>query len=43
MEFVRVEFVNNTVANAELTKHREIIKDYATKGLKFVCKIPKAA
>lgn len=40
MEFVRVEFDNNPVANAELTKHREIIKDYAKKGFKFSGFVP---
>lgn len=40
MEFVRVDFKNNRVANAELTSHREIINDYASKGFKYCGFVP---
>lgn len=32
MEFVRLEYQNSKVANAELKGHREVILSYAEKG-----------
>jgi len=40
MEFVRMEYNNNKAANAELTGHQEIIREYAEKGYKYVGFIP---
>lgn len=35
MEFVRVDYKNNPVANAELTAHKDIIKEYYEKGYTY--------
>ncbi len=40
MEFVRLEYKNNKLTNAELKGHQEIIKEYISKGYKYVGFIP---
>lgn len=40
MEFVRLEYDNNKMTNAELNGHQEIIKEYAEKGYKYIGFIP---
>ena len=40
MEFVRMEYDNNKITNAELSGHRELIREYAAKGYKYICFIP---
>ncbi len=40
MEFVRLEYKNNKLTTAELKGHQEIIKEYVTKGYKYVGFIP---
>lgn len=40
MEFVRVNYDNNKVSCAELTSHREVIEEYASKGFKYLGFVP---
>lgn len=40
MEFVRIEYENNKMTNAELHGHREIIEEYAKKGYRYVGFVP---
>lgn len=40
MEFVRLEYDNNKLLNAELKEHREIIKEYVEKGYKYIGFVP---
>lgn len=40
MEFVRLDYDNNKVTNAELNGHREIIEEYLVKSYKYVGFIP---
>ncbi|MCI5795869.1 MAG: DUF4177 domain-containing protein [Ruminococcus sp.] len=40
MEFVRVNYDNNKVSCAELTSHREVIEEYASKGYKYLGFVP---
>ena len=40
MEFVRIEYENNKMTNAELRGHREIIEEYAKKGYRYVGFVP---
>lgn len=40
MEFVRVNYDNNKVSCAELTYHREVIEEYASKGFKYLGFVP---
>lgn len=40
MEFVRLEYDNNKLTNAELKGHREIIEEYVGKGYKYIGCIP---
>ncbi len=40
MEFVRLEYDNNKLLNAELKEHREIIKEYTEKGYKYIGFVP---
>lgn len=40
MEFVRLELDNNKATNAELDGHQEVIKEYISKGYKYVGFIP---
>lgn len=40
MEFVKIEYKNNPVKNAELTSHREIINEYEEKGYRYLGFVP---
>ncbi len=40
MEFVRLEYDNNKVKNAELKGHQELIREYSEKGYKYIGFIP---
>ncbi len=40
MEFVRLEYDNNKLTNAELKGHQEVIKEYAEKGYRYAGFIP---
>ncbi len=40
MEFVRLEYQNSKVANAELKGHREVILSYAEKGYRYAGFLP---
>lgn len=40
MEFVRLEYDNNKVKNAELNGHQELIREYTEKGYKYIGFIP---
>lgn len=40
MEFVRLEYDNNKTTNAELNGHQEVIKEYISKGYKYIGFIP---
>lgn len=40
MEFVKLEYNNNKLTNAELRGHQEIIKEYISKGYKYIGFIP---
>ena len=40
MEFVRVNYDNNKVACAELTSHRAVIEEYASKGYQSLGFVP---
>ena len=40
MEFVRLEYDNNKATNAELNGHQEVIKEYISKGYKYIGFIP---
>ncbi len=40
MEFVRVDYKNNPATTAELTAHRDIIKEYAEKGYSYLGFVP---
>lgn len=40
MEFVRIEYKNNPVKNAELTAHRDIIAEYEQKGYSYSGFVP---
>lgn len=40
MEFVRVDYRNNPATTAELSAHRDIIKDYVEKGFRYVGFVP---
>ena len=40
MEFVRLEYYNSKTANAVISKHQDVIKEYVGKGYKYVGFIP---
>ena len=40
MEFVRLEFDNNYVLNAELNGYREVIEEYTAKGYDYKGYLP---
>lgn len=40
MEFVRLEYKNNKLTDAELKGHHEVIEEYISKGYKYVGFIP---
>lgn len=40
MKFVRVEYDNNRVVGAELTSHREVLEEYALKGISISALYP---
>ena len=40
MEFVRLEYYNNKASTSELSNHQEILKEYVSKGYKYVGFIP---
>lgn len=40
MEFIRLEYENKKATTAELTGHQDIIREYVSKGYKYVGFIP---
>lgn len=40
MEFIRLEYENNKATTAELNGHQDVIKEYVSKGYKYVGFIP---
>ena len=40
MEYVRLNYENNKLTNAELKNHQEVINEYVEKGYKYVGFIP---
>ncbi len=40
MEFVRLNYDNNKMTNAELKGHQEVIIEYVEKGYKYIGFIP---
>lgn len=40
MEFVRLNYHNNKLTNAELKGHQEVINEYVSKGYKYVGFLP---
>lgn len=40
MEFVRLEYDNKKTTNAELNGHQDVIKEYVSKGYKYIGFIP---
>ena len=40
MEFVRMEYANNKMTTAELSGHRELIREYAERGYHYVGFLP---
>lgn len=40
MEFVKVDFDNNKVSNANLSEHREIIEKYVNDGYDYLGFVP---
>ncbi len=40
LEFVRMEYSNNKMTTAELSGHRELIREYAERGYHYVGFLP---